>query len=65
MGVGTLTDFKAIIISDGFQLEGVEEEFTDKNIYYDLIIKAKAESGNLEQDEYTLYNSILDKYGIE
>ncbi len=63
-GVGTLTDFEVIGISDGIQLEGVEEEFADKNSYYDLINKAKSKNGALDQDEYTLYNSILNKYGI-
>jgi hypothetical protein len=64
-GAGTLTDYEVIRISDGIQLEGVEEEFTDKNLYNDLINKAKAENGVLEQNEYNLYNSILNKYGME
>ena len=65
MGVETLTDFEVINISDGIQLEGVEEEFTDKNLYNDLINKAEAKNGVLEQNEYNLYNSILYKYGME
>lgn len=60
----TLTDPEIIWISDGIQLEGVDEEFTDKNLYYDLIKKAKARNGNLKKKEYNLYNSILNKYGI-
>ena len=61
----TLTDPEIIRISDGIQLEGVEEEFTDKNLFYDLINKAKARKGNLKKREYNLYNSILNKYGME
>ena len=64
-GAGTLTDLEVIRISGGVQLEGVEEEFTDKNLFHDLINKAKAKNGVLEQDEYDLYNSILNKYGLE
>ena len=64
-GVGTLTDFTTVHISNGIQLEGVEEEFTDKNQYYGLIKKAKANNGFLDQNEYDLYNSILIKYGME
>ncbi len=64
-GPKTLTDFTVINISDGIQLEGVEEEFTDKKLYYDLLNKAKANNKALEQDEYTLFNSLLNKYGIE
>ncbi|MGD9162120.1 MAG: hypothetical protein PVG39_27160 [Desulfobacteraceae bacterium] len=63
-GGGTLTDFTTVRISDGIRLEGVEEEFTDKNLYYDLINKAKARNGTLNKKEYNLYNSILNKYGI-
>ena len=64
-GVGNLTDFTVIKISDGRQLEGVEEEFNDKKLYYDLINRAKAQNGTLKQDDYDLYNSILNKYGME
>lgn len=64
-GAGTLTDYEVIRISDGIHLEGVEEEFTDKNLYYDLINKAEAKNGVLEKNEYNLYNSILNKYGME
>lgn len=65
MGVGTLTDFTVVNISDGIQLEGVDEEFADKILYYDLILKAKAKNGTMQQDEYTRYNSILSKYGMK
>ncbi len=64
-GAGTLSDFEVISISDGIQIEKIEEEFTDKNLYYALINKAKANKGLLEQNEYNLYNSILNKYGLE
>ena len=64
-GVEKLTDFTAINISDGIQLEGVEEEFADKILYYDLINKAEDQNGALEQNEYKIYNSILNKYGME
>ena len=65
LGIGTLTDFKLIKISDGRQLDGVEEEFTDKIMYYDLILKAKAENGKMEEADYKIYRAILDKYGIK
>ena len=64
-GVGTLTEFTVIKISDGIQLEGIEEEFADKNLFYKLIKKAKAQNSTLEQDDYNLYISILDKYGMK
>ncbi len=65
LGVGKLTDFKLIKISDGRELEGVEEEFMDKNLYYDLILKANAENGEMEEADYKTYRSILDKYGMK
>ena len=63
-GVGTLTDCTVIKISDGNQLDGVEEEFTDKNLYYDLMKKANAQKGGLERNDYDLFNYILNKYGM-
>ncbi len=60
-----LTDPEIIKISDGIQLEGVEEEFKDKKLFHDLINNAKANNWLLEQNDYDLYNSILNKYGIE
>lgn len=60
-----LTDPEIIKISDGIQLEGVEEEFKDKKIFHDLINKAKANNWLLEQNDYDIYTSILNKYGIE
>lgn len=64
-GLGALSDFTVIKISDGNQLEGVEEEFKDKNLYYDLSKKAEAKNWVLESNDYELYNSILNKYGME
>lgn len=64
-GAGNLTDFEVIKISDGIELEGVEEEFTDRNLYYELTKKAKEQNGTLEQEEYDIYTSILVKYGME
>jgi hypothetical protein len=63
-GAGTLTDFNLITVSDGIQLEGVEEEFADKNLYYDLLNKSKTQNGALEKDDFILYHSILNKYGL-
>ncbi len=65
LDVGSLTDFKVIHISEGRELEGVEEEFTDKILYYDLLLKAKAKNGTMDADEYARYSSILNKYGME
>lgn len=64
-GVGNLTDFEVIKISDGFELKGVEEEFTDRNLYYELIKKTKAQNGTLDKKDYNIYTAILNKYGLE
>ena len=64
-GAGALTDFEVIDISDGIRLEGLEEEFADKNIYHELINKIKAQDGVLSPDDYDLYKSVLIKYGME
>ena len=63
-GAGALTDPDVIRISDGIGIEGIDEEFTDKNLYYGLLKKAKDENGVLGQNDYDLYSSILNKYGI-
>ncbi len=64
--VGTLTDFTVINISDGIELEGVEEEFEDKKKYYDLLEKAKINNGVLKDKiEYNLYISIVSKYDLK
>lgn len=63
--VMNLTNFTTVHISEGIELEGVEDEFSDKNLYYSLINRAKANNWLLDEDEYNLYNSILNKYGIE
>jgi hypothetical protein len=51
-------------IPDGIQFEGVEEEFEDKNSYYDLINKAEDQKGALDRNKYKIYNSTLNKYGM-
>jgi len=65
LGGGKLTDYEVIEISDGIELQGVEEEYNDKILFYELSEKAKSQNGLLERSEYNMYMSILDKYGMK
>lgn len=66
VGVGKLTtEPTVILVSDGDSFDGVSEEYSDAREF--IRIRNEMDSGQIYQDwsDYSLYASLVEKYGIE
>jgi len=65
IGVGKLTSYSLIIISDGLSFNSVSEEYQDAKEFNRLNALAEASGGILSQGDYNRWLELVNKYGIE